>query len=712
MKVSIKYENSDLKQYQDFVKKFINLLQDEYPLKDDIRIEFLNGRKGEMSTGSRRGDHLIKVLAKKRLNRDIMRTLAHEWVHEYQFAILNREHGPNIGGKNEDEANAVAGQIVKKFEKKYPKLEKLMYEGTGIGGKINLLTEQILIEEKTSAQNDLLLEMKKVGIEKLPYSYSSLGRFIDSRTMNIHYNKHYKGYVDKLNKALKDVDGDMGLEEIVKSISKFDNKVRNNAGGAFNHALFWKMLSPKKQKPKGNIFDKIKEDFGNIKKMKYKFNEAAKVRFGSGWAWLYLTKNGDLEIMSTPNQDNPLMNVVKKGGYPLLGLDVWEHAYYLKYQNKRDEYIEKFWDVVNWEFVEELYNQHTKKKNLKENYDNSNIISEAKKDPAFPYTAKQTRDLIYPQYVGCYEKQFKYGCLGKIEKKRCQTSLGVLGGDFAENKYGGNSNWSIINRFDTNKSVHREIIKIWKEETQGLEDIATWIKQHAYDLFSNEGMYTERLVDINSEIISDGNLNEDYAKQIIIEQYNLDPANEGITYELYESCSGDPNDIKKGQDIILKLLDKNEVVYFQVKPFKSDIVILYGGGDRGIYFIVPSSYNMNKYKAENVDVFVFVDREQQKFMMFRNDKNRILTIANPDRYPPFLNYFYELPLKSNFKVPESEEPIRTPIKKSLERDKDKEIQYYKDRIKVLMKKVEELGGSVDIENLLEYYQKELEKISF
>jgi Fe-Mn family superoxide dismutase len=376
MKVSIKYENSDLKQYQDFVKKFINLLQDEYPLKDDIRIEFLNGRKGEMSTGSRRGDHLIKVLAKKRLNRDIMRTLAHEWVHEYQFAILNREHGPNIGGRNEDEANAVAGQIVKKFEKKYPKLEKLMYEGTGIEGKLNLLTEQILIEEKTSVQNDLLLEMKKVGIEKLPYSYSSLGRFIDTKTMNIHYNKHYKGYVDKLNKALKDVDGDMELEEIVKSISKFDNKVRNNAGGAFNHALFWKMLSPKKQKPKGNIFDKIKEDFGNIKKMKDKFNEAAKDRFGSGWAWLYLTKNGDLEIMSTPNQDNPLMNVVKKGGYPLLGLDVWEHAYYLKYQNKRDEYIEKFWDVVNWEFVEELYNQHTKKKNLKESV--SEIIEEQK----------------------------------------------------------------------------------------------------------------------------------------------------------------------------------------------------------------------------------------------------------------------------------------------------------------------------------------------
>lgn len=712
MKVSIKYENSELKKYQDFVKKFISFLQDEHPLKHDVKVEFLNGRKGEMSTGSRRGDHLIKVLAKKRLNRDIMRTLAHEWVHEYQLTILGREHGPNIGGKNEDEANAFAGQLVKKFEKKYPKLEKLMYEGRSIEGKLNLLSEQILIEEKTSVKNDLILEMKKVGIEKLPYSYSSLGRFIDTRTMNIHYNKHYKGYVDKLNKALKDVDGDMELEEIIKSISKFDNKVRNNAGGAFNHALFWKMLSPTKQKPKGNIFDKIKEDFGNIKKMKDEFNQAAKDRFGSGWAWLYLTKDGDLKIMSTPNQDNPLMNVVKKGGYPLLGLDVWEHAYYLKYQNKRDEYIEKFWDVVNWEFVEELYNLHTKKKSLKENFNNSNIITEEKKLPAFPYTAKQTRTLIYSQYVGCYNKQFKYGCLGKIEKQKCNTSLGVLGGDFAENKYGGNSNWSIINRFDTNGSVHKEIIRIWREETQETEDLATWIKEHAYDLFSNEGMYTERLASINSSVITEGNLNEDYAKQIIMEQYNLDPLKNGMTYELYESCSGDKNDIKKGQDIILNLLDKNESIFYQVKPFDSNNVMLYGGGERGLYFVVPSRYKTNRYKSENVDVFVFVDREQKKYMMFRNDKSRILTISNPNRYPEYLNYFYELPLKSNFKVPESEEPITTPIKTSLERDKDKEVQYLKDRIKVLSQKIKELGGSVDIESLLEHYQKELKKISF
>ena len=366
MKVSIKYENKDLKKHKDFVDKFINLLQKEYPLKEDLTILFLNGRDGKMSTGSRREDHVIKVLAKGRLNRDIMRTLAHEWVHEFQMSIQKRKHGPDIGGQNEDEANAFAGQLIKKFEKRYPDLEEMMYENTGIKGRVNLLTEQILLSEKETIKENLLFEMKSIGIEKLPYSYSSLKRFIDSKTMDVHYNKHYKGYVSKLNKAIKDKDGNMDLEDIIKSISKFDDKIRNNAGGAFNHALFWKMLSPKKQLPKGEILKKITQDFGNIKKMKDEFNQVAQDRFGSGWAWLYLAKDGKLKIMSTPNQDNPLMNIVKGGGYPLLGLDVWEHAYYLKYQNKRDEYIKKFWDVVNWEFVNDLLVSHTSKKKLNE----------------------------------------------------------------------------------------------------------------------------------------------------------------------------------------------------------------------------------------------------------------------------------------------------------------------------------------------------------
>jgi Fe-Mn family superoxide dismutase len=186
---------------------------------------------------------------------------------------------------------------------------------------------------------------------------------IDEKTMNIHYNKHYKGYVDKLNKALSKKDfGDLDLEEVIRSIGRFPKDIRNNAGGAFNHAMFWKMLSPTKQECKGELLKQIKKDFGSYIDFKNKFEMMAKKRFGSGWVWLVMTKRGVLKVMSTPNQDNPLMNVINRGGYPILGLDLWEHAYYLKYQNKRDEYIKNFWDVVNWEFVDKLYQMKKKTK--------------------------------------------------------------------------------------------------------------------------------------------------------------------------------------------------------------------------------------------------------------------------------------------------------------------------------------------------------------
>ena len=362
MKVYLKYINDcDLsKKDKDLFKKFIGLLNKEYPLKNDVTIIFTGTRFGGMSSGSRTNDSELKILTNGRLNRDIARTIAHEWVHEYQLTILGREHGPNIGGQNEDEANAEAGSLVKKFEAKFPDKEEMMYEG--INKKINLINEEIILIEKNEIKNQFILEMKKIGIDKLPYAYSSMKQFVDPKTMDIHYNKHYKTYVKKLNDQLKNKNYKyVDLEQIIKSISKYDDKVRNNAGGAFNHALFWKMLSPKKQTPKKEILKKITDDFGNIKKMKDEFNEIAKDRFGSGWVWLVLTKTNKLKIVSTPNQDNPLMNVVKSGGYPLLGLDLWEHAYYLKYQNKRDEYITKFWNHVNWEFVNDLYLSKIKK---------------------------------------------------------------------------------------------------------------------------------------------------------------------------------------------------------------------------------------------------------------------------------------------------------------------------------------------------------------
>ena len=242
--------------------------------------------------------------------------------------------------------------------------------------QIQNLEYQILENKVNEEKNLLLTEMKKIGIEKLPYSYSALKTFIDPETMEFHYNKHYKGYVDKLNDALaKKNYGDLELEKIIKNISRYDKTIRNNAGGAFNHALFWNMLTPKPKKLTGDLYKKITKEYGTFTNFKKKFETIAKDRFGSGWVWLIITKNGSLKIMSTPNQDNPLMNVVEGGGFPLLGLDLWEHAYYLKYRNKRDEYITNFWKVVNWDFVSKLFDMKTKT-NLIESKINKELLIE------------------------------------------------------------------------------------------------------------------------------------------------------------------------------------------------------------------------------------------------------------------------------------------------------------------------------------------------
>ena len=235
---------------------------------------------------------------------------------------------------------------------------------------------QRIYESFTQIPKDILTEMKKIGIEKLPYAYSALERFIDKETMNTHYNKHYKGYVKKLNDALsKRKDADLELEQIIKGISRYNKTIRDNAGGAFNHALFWKMLSPKEQRASGEVYDKIVKDFGTFAKFKKIFSTEAVKNFGSGWTWLVITNSGKLKVMSTSNQDNPLMNVIKNGGFPILGLDTWEHAYYLKYRNKRDDYVKNFWSVINWKFVNDLYKLKTEKK-LQEGKDIKNVIME------------------------------------------------------------------------------------------------------------------------------------------------------------------------------------------------------------------------------------------------------------------------------------------------------------------------------------------------
>jgi Fe-Mn family superoxide dismutase len=188
----------------------------------------------------------------------------------------------------------------------------------------------------------------------LPYDYAALEPMIDAKTMEIHYTKHAAAYSTNLKDAAKaeGVIDPTPLEDLLVRISKYSAKMRNNGGGHFNHEMFWRCMKPNGGgNPSGKLLDLITRDFGSFEAMKTQFTDAGKNRFGSGWAWLYVDGSKKLKIGSTPNQDNPLMDISDIKGIPVLGLDVWEHAYYLKYQNKRADYIENWWKLVNWEYV-------------------------------------------------------------------------------------------------------------------------------------------------------------------------------------------------------------------------------------------------------------------------------------------------------------------------------------------------------------------------
>nr|WP_236652924.1 superoxide dismutase [Chitinophaga vietnamensis] len=191
----------------------------------------------------------------------------------------------------------------------------------------------------------------------LPFAYDALEPHIDKLTMEIHHDKHHGAYVKNLNDAIKDTAfASASLEEILHKVTEKDKAIRNNGGGHYNHSLFWTLLSPQKTTPSDKLKAAIAKDLGSFEQFQTKFNDAAKTVFGSGWAWLIVTPEKKLAVINTPNQDNPLMhNIVKDKGIPVLGLDVWEHAYYLKYQNKRPDYINAFWDVINWNEVEKRY---------------------------------------------------------------------------------------------------------------------------------------------------------------------------------------------------------------------------------------------------------------------------------------------------------------------------------------------------------------------
>ncbi len=190
-------------------------------------------------------------------------------------------------------------------------------------------------------------------LPKLAYDHKALEPYVDAQTMEIHHSKHHAAYTNNLNAALQGTENEnKKIEEILANISKLPVAVRNNGGGFYNHNLFWEVMKPNGGgNPNGDLFDAITKYFGSFDKFKETFSSAAATRFGSGWAWLLVNDKKELVVSSTANQDNPLMDIADVKGLPILGLDVWEHAYYLKYQNRRPEYISAFWNVINWEEI-------------------------------------------------------------------------------------------------------------------------------------------------------------------------------------------------------------------------------------------------------------------------------------------------------------------------------------------------------------------------
>ncbi|MBA4322798.1 MAG: superoxide dismutase [Odoribacter sp.] len=231
----------------------------------------------------------------------------------------------------------------------------------GLGAAALYLGKDALAVTGNNAKSETTDSLQALVFPPLPFGYDALEPYIDARTMEIHYDRHHRAYFNNFVNAIKGTPMEsLTIEEIFSNVSSHGDAVRNNGGGYYNHTIFWNNLGKGSSGPSNKLKAAIDKNFGSFDKFKETFNNAAKTRFGSGWAWLYLNSDKNLAAGSTPNQDNPLMDLSPVKGTPLLTLDVWEHAYYLKYQNKRADYIEAFWNVVNWEEVDKRYNQALK----------------------------------------------------------------------------------------------------------------------------------------------------------------------------------------------------------------------------------------------------------------------------------------------------------------------------------------------------------------
>lgn len=491
---------------------------------------------------------------------------------------------------------------------------------------IQKVEKEILQEKKKEEVKGLLSEMKKIGIEKLPYSYSALKRFIDPETMNVHYNKHYKGYVNKLNKLIQKRKGDDDLEKIIRNISRFPKAVRNNAGGAFNHALFWNMLTPEEMEIGSDLKDRIIKDFVSVDKFKKEFSKIAADRFGSGWVWVVLTKKGTLKIMSTQNQDNPLMNVIEDGGFPILGLDVWEHAYYLKYKNRRDEYIKNFWTVVNWKFVEDMYKMKTES-NLIQEQSLRLLINESKSSFCNTKGEKEFYRILMGNlaikqiYSVAIRKALKDKFLNNWRPATKTDLAGIYDLEFTPNDENGRS---VINKLDTNFSVLCFFVKDMNrvlsaegepelsffaspgEQKREMLRMANLIEKWGDRIFDPKSAIFKHIVSVLTEKHKTGEDREELAKKII--ELKLP---QSVVKKI--GRLGSKEDAFKKID--LEVTVDGETKTAQVKGFAELIptegkIVVTGAGDT--------------MKYPNLDWMVFVNLQQKRVVIFENTGNVVM----------------------------------------------------------------------------------------
>jgi Fe-Mn family superoxide dismutase len=489
--------------------------------------------------------------------------------------------------------------------------------------KVEKVANQIKEIETRDNEKLFINEMKKIGIEKLPYTYSALKQFIDPETMSYHYNGHYKTYVDKLNDALSKKDyGDVELEEIIRSIGKYNKTIRNNAGGAFNHALFWKMLSPTEQKCTGEIYNRIKKDFHNFLGFKQEFTEKAKKNFGSGWIWLVLNKTGSLKIMTTPNQDNPLMNIIRNGGYPLLGLDLWEHAYYLRYKNKKDDYIKNFFKAINWKFVNKMYNMKIRTK-LDESTTIKRVISEGLSESCSKEENESYRFIfnINPNVKQIYKTGIQ-NALKEVFSDRYYEKDEYKQGEMAGVYDLENEGRSVINYLNTNYTgfciLVKDINKLLKSQNKSplefighspkrqLQEVRRLVyimNQFKFRIFSTNSKTFQNLISTLGRTNMFGEKTEEFAVKKLKEKF------------------GDDNVIKVGRlgstedaigGIDAQITIDGETKTAQIKPFSNY-------EEKNDKFIVYGTANVKPYKT---DWIVFYNNKLG-VLIFDNHKTKI-----------------------------------------------------------------------------------------